>query len=125
MMKKRLVMLVAMVVVGASLGMAGDFNASPTNWIPGYTSDGTNMVIPIASLQYLSAGQSNASTGDVRQIVFAIQETIYQKWNTIPETNRSGRINVTRSSNVYTNRISYTYTYRADLRPVSLVIMPE
>lgn len=112
-------------ILAAPLAIAGDFNTSPTNSIPGYTSDGTNMVIPIAALSYLSAGQCNASTGDIRQIVFAIQETIYQKWIAIPGTNRSERVSVSRASTVYTNRIAYTYTYRADVTAQSLVVMPE
>ena len=122
---KKTALLVGVLMVAARFGFGGEFVASPTNWIAGYTSDGTNMVIPIASLNYLSAGQCDGSTGDVRQIVFAIQETIYQKWVSIPTTNRSGRVSVGRSSAVNTNRISYTYTYRADVLPVSLVVMPE
>ena len=126
-MKRMKMMMVAMAALMAlaSVAMAADVSMAPTNWIAGYTSDGTNMVIPIASLPYLTAGQCSAATGDVRQIVFAIQEEIYQKWILIPATNRSDRIGVSRSSVVYSNRIANTYSYRADLAPVSLVVLPE
>lgn len=124
-MKRLTGLLVAALALAAGLESMAEFNGSPTNWISGYSSDGTNMVIPIASLSYLSAGQCNATTGDVRQIVFAIQETIYQKWITIPTTNQSGRVTVSRASTVYTNRIAHIYTYRADLTPASLIVMPE
>jgi hypothetical protein len=122
---KKVLALVAVLVLMAQLGMAQGFNASPTNWIPGYTSNGTNMVIPIASVPFLSASQAATSTGDVRQIVFAIQEAIYQKWLTIPSSNQSDRITVSRASTVYSNRITYIYTYRVDVVPASLVVMPE
>jgi hypothetical protein len=126
-MKRAMMMMAALaaVMAFATPGMAADVSMAPTNWIAGYTSDGTNMVIPIASLPYLDAGQCSAETGDVRQIVFAIQEEIYQKWILIPATNRSDRIGVARSSVVYSNRIANTYSYRADLAPVSLVVLPE
>ncbi len=123
-MKAMMAILVAMIMLTAGV-LAADFDAAPTNWISGYSTDGTNMVIPIAALTYLTAGQCDAATGDVRQIVFAIQEAIYQKWISIPESNRSARVSVSRSSVVYSNRISNTYSYRADLAPVSLVLLPE
>ncbi len=126
---KKMKMMIALVMVVAFIGMAGpagaQFVAAPTNWIAGYSFDGTNMSIPIAALNYLTAGQCSASTGDIRQIVFAMQETVYQKWISIPTTNRSGRINVSRTSSVYTNRISYTYSYQADTVPSTLYVMPE
>lgn len=121
---KTVAMMVLVVLAMANQGRA-EFNAAPTNWIAGYTTDGTNMVIPIAALNYLNAGQCHGSTGDIRQIVFAIEEAIYQKWIAIPVSNRSGRVSVARASNVLTNRISYIYTYRADVLPASLVVMPE
>ena len=122
-MKKTL--MIAALAAACACASASAFDASPTNWIAGYTSDGTNMVIPIASLPYLDAGQCSAATGDVRQIVFAMQEAVYQKWLTIPATNRSRRVSVNRSSSVFSNRITYSYYYQADVVPSSLTLMPE
>lgn len=122
---KKIGLLAAVLVLVAVLAQGADFSKVPSNWINGYSCDGTNMVIPIAAMPYLSAGQCDAATGDVRQIVFALQETIYQKWLTIPSSNRSERIQVSRSSTVYTNRITHTYTYQVSVIPASLIVMPE
>ena len=43
----------------------------PTDWIPGYTSDGTNLTIPIASLAGLTAADADAATGDIRKVILA------------------------------------------------------
>ena len=122
---KKIQIILALIVLVLAVSASAQFAQAPTNFIAGYTSDGTNLIIPITELEYLTVGQASASTGDIRQIVFAIQETIYQKWNSIPASNRSSRINVSRIGSAYSNRISYTYTYRADTAPDTLILLPE
>ena len=48
----------------------------PTDYIPSYSSDGTNITIPIASLSGLTTGHANTTTGDIRYILMAILDTL-------------------------------------------------
>jgi hypothetical protein len=45
---------------------------------PGYSSDGTNITIPIADLPGLSAAEADATTGDWREILQAILRSSWQ-----------------------------------------------
>jgi hypothetical protein len=59
--------------------------------IPGYSSDGTNITLPIASLIGLSAAEADAITGDWREILQAIllRAVEYHKtwvWSDQPRT---------------------------------------
>jgi hypothetical protein len=54
------------------------FDKTPTTWLSGYTSDGTDISLPIANISELSAIEAAADTGDIREIVFAILEMLYQ-----------------------------------------------
>lgn len=51
-------------------------NVIPTTLFPGYTSDGTNITIPITSLSNLSAAEADAATGDGRALVYGILDTV-------------------------------------------------
>ena len=42
---------------------------APSSWITNYSSDGTNITIPIASLPGMTAAYAHATTGDIRLIV--------------------------------------------------------
>jgi hypothetical protein len=46
---------------------------APVRWMPGYTSDGTSITIPIAALgENITAAEANAVTGDWREILQAV-----------------------------------------------------
>lgn len=49
-----------------------DYRVAPEQVIPGYSSDGTNITLPIASLIGLTAAEADAVTGDWREILQAI-----------------------------------------------------
>ncbi len=60
--------------------------AAPTVWTPsamfsGYTSDGTNLTIPIASLNGLTASAAAASTGDARQVALSLVDSVFEYYN--------------------------------------------
>ena len=64
------------------------FNDAPTTIWPSYTSDGTNITIPIAALDGLTAGLAHTSTGDWRAIVLAFQQTVFRHYNALAAENR-------------------------------------
>jgi hypothetical protein len=57
------------------------FNKAPTAIFPGYSSDGTDITIPIADLDGLTAAEANATTGDWREIIYAICVTAFKHYN--------------------------------------------
>lgn len=57
------------------------FNQAPTTIWPGYSSDGTDITIPIAALAGLTAGEAHTSTGDWRSIMLAFCSTAYSYYN--------------------------------------------
>jgi hypothetical protein len=57
------------------------FNDAPTTLWPDYTSDGTNITIPIAALDGLTVGEAHTTTGDWRSIMLAICSTAYRHYS--------------------------------------------
>jgi len=57
------------------------FVKAPTSLWPSYTSDGTNITIPIAALDGLTAAEAHTSTGDWRSIMLSICSTAYRHYS--------------------------------------------
>lgn len=64
------------------------FNKAPTTLFPGYTSDGTNLTIPIAALDGLTAAEANTTTGDWRSIVLSLCTTVYRHYYALASADR-------------------------------------
>ena len=64
------------------------FNKAPTALFPGYTSDGTNITIPIAALAGLTSAEAHTTTGDWRQIVLAMLSTLYSHYSGLETANK-------------------------------------
>ena len=56
--------------------MAAPTGKSPSEFIANYSSDGTNITIPIASLTGLTAELAHGLTGDIRAVLMAILDTL-------------------------------------------------
>jgi hypothetical protein len=56
---------------------------APTVLFPNYTSDGTNISIPISSLPGLSAAEAHPTTGDGREVLRILIETAYQQFKAL------------------------------------------
>lgn len=95
------------------------FNDTPTAWLPGYTSNGTTISIPIATFPELTVDEAHATTGDIRRILFAIADKMFKTYNALPESDRPARVEMFKSAsidvntNVLTN--SYTQTYECNI----------
>jgi hypothetical protein len=64
--------------------MAAPTGKSPAEFIPGYTSDGTNITIPIASLPGLTSALAAYDTGDVRAVLSALLDIIISQSDLSP-----------------------------------------
>lgn len=62
------------------------YDKNITEWIPNYSSDGTNMTIPIASLPKLvgRAAVVHTTTGDIAELLFALLHQIQSVMASIP-----------------------------------------
>lgn len=54
--------------------MAADLR--PDHWIASYTYTSSNLTIPLASLTGLTAGEANATSGDIRRILVCLMDTL-------------------------------------------------
>ena len=88
------------------------FSQVPTDWIASYSSDGTNLTIPRASLPELSSAEAHTSTGDIRDIVFSFVERIYQVYITSAAADRPAKMALIRSTqtNETTGKVTGQYT---------------
>lgn len=57
------------------------FNKAPTSLWPSYTSDGTNITIPIAAIDGLTAAEAHTTTGDWRSIMLSLISTAYRHYD--------------------------------------------
>ena len=64
------------------------FVKAPTSLWPSYSSDGTNITIPIAALDGLTAAEAHTSTGDWRSIMLAMCSTAYRHYSELATANK-------------------------------------
>ena len=108
------------------------FNKAPTNWLTGYSLN-TNAVTvntsnagATATFPELTNIEANATDGDIRKIVYAVIEQLYQKFQATPTADRPNRMSVTRSSAVGANNsISHTYIVSLTLAASGLEVAEE
>jgi hypothetical protein len=64
------------------------FNKAPTELFPGYTSNGTDITIPIASILGLTSAEADAATGDLRSIFLSLCATAFNHYNGLATADR-------------------------------------
>ena len=92
------------------------FDKTPTTWIPGWSENGTDIAIAALATAFpqMTAAEADASTGDIRKILFAICEKIWTVWSALATGDKPARMTVNRSSfvNETTGLITRTYTFQ-------------
>lgn len=89
------------------------FVPAPNTWIASWSEDATNISVPIASFPELTAAEADGATGDIRKIVWAITEKLYQEFNSRAVADRPTKMNITKSSsiNTTTNVVTNTFVF--------------
>ena len=89
------------------------FDKTPTTWLPNWSADATTITVPIATFTELSAAEADEATGDIRNIVFAIVEHLWQRYNATATANRPNKWKMTKMASVdaVRNTISHRYTF--------------
>ncbi|MCX7010382.1 MAG: hypothetical protein NTY53_24605 [Kiritimatiellaeota bacterium] len=90
------------------------FDKKPSTWIPNWTEDGTDISVPIASFPELTSVEADGTTGDIRKVLFAMLEELYQKWLATAAADRPSKMTITKSSNLNaaTGVVTNVYTVR-------------
>jgi hypothetical protein len=78
------------------------FSDTPTDWLPSWSENGTDITLPIASLPELTAAEADATTGDIRKIWYAFNEAIYTEYNSLAAGDRPGKMLMTKSQSTNT-----------------------
>lgn len=84
-----------------------------TDWFASYTSNGTNMTLPIASFPELTAAEADVTTGDIRKLLYAFIERCWVKWNSLATADKSTKMVLAKNSFVdsTTGITTHTYTF--------------
>jgi hypothetical protein len=95
-------------------------NLVPTHWIASYSSDGTNITIPIASLSSdsqsaLSSAEAHTSTGDIRKIAFEFCKLIASVYAAEATADQPQKMIVSQSTSLDTSgkrirTVNFTFT---------------
>jgi hypothetical protein len=91
------------------------FTVTPSTWLAGWTEDGTNITLPIANLPELTAAEADASSGDIRKIIYALCEKFHAVNAAIETANKSTKMTISRSVSYGTDDIitkQYTFTFK-------------
>lgn len=76
------------------------FDPKPSTWIDSWSENGTDITVPIASFAEMTAAEADATTGDIRKVLYAICEHLYQEWNTTLAGDRPSKMTIGRTSTV-------------------------
>jgi len=89
----------------------------PVDLFKNYSSDNNNIVIPIASLNGLTAANANANNGDGRELIRAIITQIFKSIQSLDSVSKPTKIIVTCSNpaGVSASVIRQSYTFSFDL----------
>ena len=88
-------------------------NTVPTAWIANWSANADTITIPIASFTELTANEANATTGDIRKIMYAVNEQLWTAWSALAAANRTTKMTMTKSSssNATTSVLTHVYTW--------------
>jgi hypothetical protein len=103
------------------------FDDTPTGWLgAGYSEDGTDITLPIASLPELTAEEADAANGDIRKILYAFAHAMHVKYNALPAADRPSKMTISKTQGVLqgtTVRVGFTFTF--DLAVAGLDVAAE
>lgn len=94
------------------------FSAVPSVLIPGITSDGTNLTLPIASYAKLSAAEAHNSTGDSRKVLYALAHAIEAAFAALAAADKPGKMAITKSviqPDAGTQRVNIGFQFDLDI----------
>lgn len=100
----------------------------PTQLLPNYSSDGTNITIPIADLAGLVAAEADPATGDGRKVAFELVKTMHENLQALDEAAKPAQFLTSESTPTGQGpnevRKSYTFTFDVNISAVDVADEP-
>jgi hypothetical protein len=94
---------------------------TPAAWIPGWATLGTTISFPAPSIPELDLAEADADTGDIRKVIFALLEKIYDHYAGLPSADQPS--NLTFGTSGYFNNqngaLERTYSLKFTLAATS------
>lgn len=103
-------------------------NLVPSSWFASWAEDGTNITVPIATFLGLTAADADGTTGDIRQIVYSIMETIANgKLVNLNNNTMPANLDITSAATFDgdTNTITKVYTVTVKTEVATVTILDE
>jgi hypothetical protein len=102
------------------------FNPAPTSFFANWSEDGANITLPIASVPELTAAEADATTGDIRKVLFAIIERAAVAYAALAAADKPGKMAIDRSNFLRSDgNIDRTFTVTFTLAPASIDVADE
>lgn len=76
------------------------FDPAPGSWIPDWSEDGTDITVPLATFPELTAEEADAETGDIRKVVWALMQQLYEAYNETPTADRPTKWTMNKVSSI-------------------------
>lgn len=86
------------------------FDATPTTTIPSYASDGTTISFDIADLTDLDSSDADATTGDIRKILFRLVDQIFNVWDALSTPDKSTKVTIQKTKRLQGDNQLARYT---------------
>jgi len=89
-------------------------DVKPSTWIASWSENGTDVTFPIASVPLLSAEEADATTGDMRKVIFALASKFYSTYIGTASADRPSKMSITKSAstNTETGIVTNVFTFR-------------
>lgn len=109
------------------------FNPAPSNWLgAGYvlTSNSigfnTNDSATNKTLTQLTTAEANASSGNIREVIFAMVEAFYQAYVSKDVADRPTKLSISRNgTTTVSGNINYTYNFQIEVSPTAVNVANE
>lgn len=90
------------------------FDPAPSTWLDNWSEDGTDITVPIATFDELTAAEADAATGDIRKVMWAIMQKIYDSWNNTDSADRPTKFTIAKTAVIdsTTGVVTNTFTVR-------------
>lgn len=101
----------------------------PTDLFTGYSTDGTNITIPLTAIPGLTAGEADAATGNGAEILRLICETAYTKIEALSTNDRPTQMTWSKPAvqglGAGVNRQNYTFGFNFGVDATAVNIADE
>ena len=104
------------------------WDKTPTALIASWSEDGTNVTFPIASIPQLTDAEADATTGDSRKILLALNERFYVWYSALAAADQPDHLSVVRSisdNGDGTAWLTYVHRIKVDLTGLTMEVTDE